>query len=213
MNHWDSIRAKAREVHEILAKRAGNDRSPEALLNAASSLTGIERFPLPKGDPLLYGAADAVLHSGAVWYNADVLPWQILFFQAHEFSHHWLHNDICVCADCSIDAEATEDELGFGVQRVEGYGPHERRELEANVFARELLLPTGLLRGYFLNERKTAAQIAAMTQMPEGLVCHQLCRGFLGPEPKTESAEETPDTRPLDKSQRVAALAERGPVL
>src|ERR1700680_4756135 len=60
-------------------------------------------YPLPNGDPLLYGAADAVLHSGAVWYNADVLPWQVLFFQAHEFSHHWLHSDICVCADCSID--------------------------------------------------------------------------------------------------------------
>jgi len=213
MNHWDAIREKARETHERLAVLTGDDRSPVALLSAAKSSTGIESFPLPASDPLLYGAADAVLHSGCIWYNADLPGWQVLFNQAHEFSHHWLHGGDGVRSDCHIDTEATEDELGFGIQRVEGYGPHERRELEANVFAREFFLPAHLLRRYFLAERKSAAEIAALTGMPEGMVSHQLSRALLGPEPKAGETKPPAVDLDLDSSQRAAAQAPRGPIL
>src|SRR5262245_3893644 len=142
MSHWEDIRAIARGLHEELSGRAGGSHDPNAILDAASSATGIERIPLPTGDPLLYGSAEAVLYDGSIWYNNAVAGWQKLFFQAHEYAHHYLHSETCACGSCSMDEEVSEGDLGFGIQRVEGYGPHERRELEANVFARELLLPS-----------------------------------------------------------------------
>jgi DNA helicase II / ATP-dependent DNA helicase PcrA len=213
MNHWDSVRARARALHAELSARAGGAHNPKAILDAASSMTGIERIPLPPGDPLLYGSADAVLYEESIWFNNAVEPWQKHFFQAHEYAHHWLHNEICTCATCTMDNESSEGDLGFGIQRVEGYGPHERRELEANVFAREFLLPSDLLRRWFLDDGHTAVKIAALTEMPHGMVCHQLTRALLGPEAKPEAAPVEKTEPPLDESQKAAALVVTGPAI
>src|SRR5580658_3874176 len=159
MSHWSEIRARAREKHRALAAAAGNDRSPRAILNAADTATGHQRISLPAGDPLLYGA-EACLYGGFVWFNSELDQWRITFNQAHEYAHLWLHGSGRVCTECKFDDEASEDESPVGVDRVEGYGPHERRELEANVFARELLLPSDLLRELFLEDRLSATDIS-----------------------------------------------------
>src|SRR5258708_6089325 len=127
MSHWEDVRAKARLIHAELSTKAGGVHDPKAILDAATSATGIQLIPLPPGDPLLYGSADAVLYDGAIWFNNAVLAWQKWFYQAHEFAHHWLHSESCTCATCSMDEEVSEGELGFGVQQLEGYGPHQRR--------------------------------------------------------------------------------------
>jgi len=213
MSHWDSVRARARALRSELSAKAGGAHNPKAILDAASSMTGIERIPLPPGDPLLFGSADAVLYEESIWFNNGVEPWQKHFFQAHEYAHHWLHNETCACATCTMDDEISESDLGFGIQRVEGYGPHERRELEANVFARELLLPSDLLRRWFLEDGHTAVEIAALTEMPHGMVCHQLTRALLGPEPKPVDVPVERIEPPLDESQKAAALVVTGPAI
>lgn len=210
MSHWAEIRARAREKHAELAAAAGNDHLPRAMLNAADTAVGYQRIPLAAGDPLLYGA-EACLYSGFIWFNSDLEPWRIVFNQAHEYAHLWLHGTTRVCTDCEFDVEASEDESAVGVDRVEGYGPHERRELEANVFARELLLPTDLLRTLFLEGGVTASDIALRSGMPEGLVFHQLSMALFAPE---AIAAGKPAVEPaLDDSQKKAAHAEVCPLL
>lgn len=211
MSHWAEIRALARKKHAELSARAGNDHSPTAILNAADTAAGHQRIPLAAGDPLLYGA-EACIYGGFVWFNSELAPWQIAFNQAHEYAHYWLHGTTHVCTDCEFDDEASEDESPIGVDRVEGYGPHERRELEANVFARELLLPSELLRTQFLNEGQSAADMAKETGMPEGMVFHQLSMALFAPDSATTigTPAEEPD---LDGSQRNAAHATRCPLL
>jgi len=211
MSHWSEIRGRAREKHKSLAAAAGNDHSPKAILNAADTATGHQRIPLPAGDPLLYGA-EACLYGGFVWFNSELEPWRITFNQAHEYAHLWLHGPGRVCTECKFDDEASEDESPVGVDRVEGYGPHERRELEANVFARELLLPSDLLREMFLQDRLSATDISRQVGMTEGMVFHQLAMALLAPDSAT-AAQATGTEPELDDSQRDAARSEACPLL
>jgi ATP-dependent DNA helicase UvrD/PcrA len=215
MDHWDMIRVKARQQRAIICAATGGDMSAAALLSAADTLTGLRRVGVAPDDPLLYGA-EAVLHSGVIWYRDDVEPWRALFYQAHEYAHYWHHGgvDSSFCAESDMDTEASEDGVPFGSQRVEGYGPHERRELEANVYAREFLLPGNELKRWFIDEGLDAAAIAARTGMPEGMVLHQLSRALLTPTTTAPEEKELSEADlTLDPSQRTAAYADRGPLL
>lgn len=217
MNHWETIRARAREQRALVCAAAGGDLSAAALLSAADTLTGLRRVGVPADDPLLY-ASEAVLHSGVIWYRDDVEPWRALFYQAHEYAHYWHHGggSSSFCAESDMDTEASEDSVPLGVQRVEGYGPHERRELEANVYAREFLLPGDELKRWFIEEELDAAAIAARTGMPEGMVFHQLSRALLTPTtttPAESNQELLPADLSLDPSQERAAYVDRGPLL
>jgi len=217
MGHWDMIRESARQQRAIVCAVTGGDTSAAALLSAADTLTGLRRVGVPPDDTLLYGS-EAVLHSGVIWYRDDVEPWRAMFYQAHEYAHYWHHGggDSSFCAESDIDLEASEDSVPFGAQRVEGYGPHERRELEANVYAREFLLPGDELNRWFIEEGLDAAAIAARTGMPEGMVFHQLSRALLTPAtttPEENDQELPPADLTLDPSQTTAAHVDLGPLL
>lgn len=215
MSHWSQIRAQAQAKHLELFTTTGNNPSAEALLSAADTETGLQRIPVPANDPLLYGTAEAVLHSGIIWFNKDVERWCALFNQAHEYAHFWLHGDDAHCAESDINNEASEDNTQVGVKIVEGYSPHERRELEANVFARELLLPGNILKQWYLREEMSAADIATKVGMPIGMVFHQLSRALLTLDtlPPVPMSPVTPSKLILDQSQERAAYIKNGPVL
>ncbi len=207
VNHWDSIRLQAREMRAKALEKSGGDSSPEALLRAIAEITGIPSQGLPAGHNLLFGAK-ATIDSCMVWFDREVEKSEQYFNQIHEYAHHFRHGDNFVCGGEDINSEATEDAINLGAQCVDGYGPHERRELEANVFAREFLLPGDELRKRFL-EGANAVQIAAAAQMPEGMVIHALTRALLGIEliKPLESGEESIVDDERDDDQERAAQA------
>ena len=157
----------------------GDIPTAESLLDAADRLTGFQRFPVPAGDSLLDGG-DAALDPEikAILFNQEIKPRLRLFYQAHEYAHFWLHQDHVNQPDSGFDPEAFEEPLPVGVNRVQGYGPEELREREANVFAREFLLPTDVLREWYENERVGASDIADRLGLPKGMVLHQMARAF-----------------------------------
>src|SRR5690349_1916990 len=134
VNHWDAIRLKAREKRAAALAAAGGDFSARALLRAAQKLTRIRCEPVASDDPLLCRTARAVLQDDIIWFNDEVPEWEARFNQFHEFAHHWLDGLGAVCGAEDLNPEASEDAVELGARRVEGYSPHERRELEANVF-------------------------------------------------------------------------------
>ncbi len=208
MNHWDSIRLKARQMRRVVLAETKGDASAKAMLRAIAKLTGIGSQGVPAKDPLLYKAV-AVLHSGMVWFNQELDEWEQIFNQIHEYAHHWQHKENFICYRPDIDAEVSEDTIAVGSQKVDGYGPHERRELEANVFAREFLLPGDELRKRFL-AGENAAQIAAATGMLEGMVVHCLMRSVLGIEIEEivqTQKEKTQTAKRKDDEQDEAAEA------
>jgi DNA helicase II / ATP-dependent DNA helicase PcrA len=229
MPHWSYIRAQARlRYRKVLAYAAQvTQPSPSGAMTAeqflahAESLTGLVRVPLPSGDPLLYGAR-ATLDDGFIYYDAETAPWLALYYQAHEFAHHWLHNGGSLCSGEDVDFTASEDKALYGEGRIEAYGPHQRRETEANVFAREFLLPGDELRRLYLEENLNAEQIASRFGLALDFVLHSLAYALLAPDvedafiaPKTDDEPETQgaNSLTLDESQRAAAHSAPTPLL
>lgn len=237
MSHVTDLRALARAHAARLRTVTGEDARAEVVLAAAERDTGVRRVPVPAGDSLLDGG-DAVYDPEMrhIWYNHEVGPELAAMYQAHEFAHLWLgHASRSHCDTRELDPESPDEPVPLGVHRVEGYGPKERRERDANAFARELLLPTDWLRTWFVDEGLAAATIAARVGIPLGVVYHQIAYAVLvGDLPHVANGltsegrpavdattarepvalEEVPSLLDsLDLSQRVAATVERGPVL
>ncbi len=213
MSHWTELRRQARAQRRALLEATGGDPAPEALIAAAATATGLRIKGKPSGHPLLAGGEGRLdLDNGALWYDRDGAPHRALFVQAHELAHYWLHRESFACSAQQIDPEAEEGGEDFGADRAEAYSPRERQEREANVFAREFLLPGDELERRFVGDGQTAQAIAEATGFPERVVLHQLSRALLTTEGDEEVTEDGP--RPgLDASQRAAAHAPSGPVL
>ena len=213
MGGFDAVRVLARRSHDEACAAVGGKKSAFDLLDGATAITGIEPMAVPDDDPILCGA-EAVLDPsvGGIFYKAGVSEERAAFYQAHEFGHHFLDSAAGACSGTDIDVTMPEERIPLGIQRVEGYGPRERRECQANVFAREFLLPRGEARRLFLTEKLSAAEIAERLGVPVGLVHQQLALALLVPE--VDDSGHAPARMPaLDDSQKTAAMAEPGPHL
>ena len=215
MSHWDNIRREARARRHAVLHETGENPSAESLLRATDRVTGFQRLPLPAGDPILDGGdASLDIDMKIIWFNREVEPRLALFYQAHEYAHLWRHHAHTNQPDFGFDPETFEEPLPFGVNRVEGYGPEELREREANVFAREFLLPTDVLSEWYEAERVDASDIAERLGLPKRMVLHQMARALLTPDlPELLAPSDDTGERTLDPSQEEAAHAQRGPLL
>lgn len=227
MDHADQIRKKANELREHI--RSDNSADPYELLSAeAVNRFALEKLKLhPSGEhpdsTNLHGSL-AVLEDDVIFYNRDLEDGYRQFCIAHEIGHYILHTFKPACGDEDISELGTDEEPATAASRVIGYGPQERVELEANLFAIELLLPCPALRKAFLDEGLTASEIAGRTGMRERFVTRQLARAVLIPE-KEEPApdnevsddrqkpEEQAPTFELNESQRRAVETDECPVL
>lgn len=231
MGHWDDIRRGARARRDEILAAAGRCQGECGLLSAHDLLklievaTDIPLIGLREGDALLYGA-QAWLggdpQDRIIYYNRDAESWRIAFYQAHEFAHLWLHHThgAAGCGDDDLDPDASEATLPIGIERVQGYGPRERREREANVFAREFLLPSDALRQAYVEEGLGLPALSSLVGLPPSLVAQQLSYALLTPtldvaDAREDASENTPDATvlTLDESQDRAARVERGPIL
>jgi DNA helicase-2/ATP-dependent DNA helicase PcrA len=218
MDLWEDIRIFARNHHdELIGNRL--DYSVEELLSAAEVSTQIKRYGIPAGDSLLFGAEAMLdLDRNIIWFNNQVDPELIAYYQAHEYAHFWIDDHNAICAPEHLDYDAIETELPVGVDLVEGYGPKERYELQANVFAREFLVPSHKLRKMFVEEQEHADTIAKRIGVYEGLVHHQLMyallytTGQVSLDKGEADGKEKPEYA-LDSSQERAAKNPKGPLL
>ena len=213
MEGFDTVRALARRRHDEACTAVDGKKSARDLLDGATAITHIERRAVADDDPILCGA-EAVLDPsvGGIFYKESVREEQAAFYQAHELGHHFLDSAAGACSSSDIDDTMSEERIPLGIQRVEGYGPRERRECQANVFAREFLLPCGEARRLFSKEKLSAADIAERLGVPVGLVHQQLAHALLVPAIE-DSAPAPPGVSALDDSQKTAARADAGPHL
>jgi superfamily I DNA/RNA helicase/CRISPR/Cas system-associated exonuclease Cas4 (RecB family) len=216
VSDWERVRQLAREFHVEVCDH-GDEKyalgaSAEVLLSKALLMTGVRVKGYPKKHPQLRGAL-ARFERNTILFDNSVDRWLALYHQAHEFAHIRLGHGARDCSSTDIDCEAAEDRLPLGVHRVEGYSPHERLECEANVFAREFLLPCDVLQRRFIDDGLNAQQIADEIGVLIGMVIHQLARALLTPTGKPESRKLASGSLTLDESQRNAAEASEGPLL
>lgn len=228
MSHWKNIRNKARAVYKGISEGLTVESDAHSfllpaveILKSAAQLEKLEIVPVAKGDPCLYGSI-AMLTHGCILIDESVNSSFASYCQAHEFAHHFLHQGQTHCTQTDIEGFISEDAEPRGEGRISGYGPHEKREREANIFARELLLPCDALRHAFLEQKMKASDIAKRAGLPLEIVNHQLAYALLVSDALEVSEEanaidendsDTQKKYELDDSQKRAAEAESGSLL
>ncbi|MFZ5610271.1 MAG: UvrD-helicase domain-containing protein [Pseudomonadota bacterium] len=212
MDPFEPIRSKASALHEQLLSEGQNPFALLALVQAAVARRDLELVWLPKGDPALKGARALYDdQGGTICCEEDGDPVTRALLVAHELGHSELHAGSATCSNADIDPSRSMEAAPVGLQRVEDYGARERRELQANVYARELVLPRPFARALHLEQNLAAATICERTNLPGALVRQQLFDALLLPPIviETESVPEPAVARKPDPSQDRAA-AHRG---
>lgn len=208
---------RARETARQLRKELFQDAEVLAIRSdaiiAAVADEDVEDFTIEAVHPseTMLGGADALLvrKLRQIFVRNDVPSEERAFLVAHEFGHWKLHpEDHDSCHKVIESNFKPEDGDTFGAQKVEAYGARERAELQANTFARELLLPRELARKFFL-AGKTAKQLQQELDLPLELVRQQLFDGLLLPEPHTEDEEPKEPITPTAEQTRAATSQEK----
>ncbi len=216
MSHWQKIRNEARRLRTEVCERAGRDGS--ALLSASdlieSTVAHLELILCPEATDSanLHGAL-ALIDDDVIHFDNSLDEWFKQYCIAHEIGHHELHHKSIHCSEADIENLETDEELPTATSLVIGYGPNERREREANLFALEFLLPAGVLRHAFVEGNLKANEIAAAAKMPVSMVERQLARALLTEEQSSATEDRGRPKVELNESQKKAIEADQKPTL
>ena len=206
MYSFETIRKRAAQFHREVASRLSDPLDPFALVEAAADHLGLELYSLAPGNPSLKNAhALFDEQSGAILYENSGDTKQHALLVAHEIGHARLHAVSSSCTNAVVDPSCPTEAATVGLGRIEDYGARERRELQANVFAREFLLPRDTIRELYLGSKSTSVMIADRTGLPIALVRQQILDTLLLPyQPRLESVPPSNAFR-ADSSQQQAA--------
>ena len=187
--------------------------TPEMLIEAAVSHLKLELVQLQQGDPALRNAR-AVFdqQSGSILHESTEDKAEQALLIAHEIGHVQLHSGMSICVAADVGPGRSIEAAPIGLQRVEDYGAYERRELQANLFAREFVLPGEVARRVYLENGMTASEVVMSTQLPRALVCQQLFDALLPPDaPDFEADSAKPKVARPDPAQERAVLHRGAP--
>lgn len=208
MDAFEGVRRSAAELHGKLVEAGADPLAPTALIKAAIAKLGLDLYWLEPGDPALKGSRALFdEQSGTICCENVGDPGERALLIAHEIGHACVHASSTSCETSDIDASRSMEPAPIGLQRVEDYGVRERRELQANVFAREFVFPRALGRRLHVDEGLGALAIAERTGLPKNLVRQQLFDALLLPPiPESEPGDPAPRRSPRrDRSQDRAA--------
>lgn len=206
MEAFESIRQAATKLHGKLTSSGVDPLDPLALVIAAAADLEIELTWLPQGHAALKKArAMFDQQSGTVACEDAGTPADRAQLAGHEIGHAVLHSTSTSCDSADIDPSKSIEAVPVGLQRVEDYGARERRELQANVFARELLLPRHFAKQLHIEDGLGASAIASKTGLPKNLVRQQLFDALLLPTPSNDENSKSGGNLVEDKSQERAA--------
>ena len=211
MDGFEQVRVAATRLHESVLSIGCDPVDPWALVTTAIDHLDLELACVPAGDPALKGARALFdEQSGTICCDASEGSGDRVLLVAHEIGHAVVHADSSSCGAGDIDPSRSTEMAPVGLQRVEDYGARERRELQADVFAREFLLPRVVAERLHMEDGLGATRIANLTGLPLGLVRQQLFDALLLPPPSRPAKPAVP-TSPLraDASQ-ARAVAHRG---
>jgi superfamily I DNA/RNA helicase/Zn-dependent peptidase ImmA (M78 family) len=206
MNSFDAARIAARALRRS-ASAETTGPGILAIAEEAAEHLGLEVTWVEPNSELLHGTMALLdAQAGAVICARAGSDGERALLLAHELGHEAVHRLIA-----RHDALAASGGVEFS-SRMSDYGPRERRELEAEVFAREFVLPRPEVRRLHLDDGLPAAAIVARTGLPRGVIERQILDSLLLPDvaPFPVAIGATPD---LDPSQEAAVRHESGPLL
>lgn len=163
--------------------------------------------PVPASYPdLQNGSAVLQREQRFIYVSDEFAPWGDVFcaLVAHELGHWHLDATGSNSTVTSIETLFGSDGSPAAV-KVEAYGARERQELQANVYARELLLPRSLARK-LISDNIGPAKAAADLGIPLDIVRQQMLDASLLP---NVTSNTTPFWPASQDQQLAASAAER----
>lgn len=210
-------RQSAARLHDDLVAAGCDPWKPLALVAMAADRRNVEINAIERGSPLLSGArASFDPRTRSIKHERTGSDFEDAFLVAHELGHVTLGDDRVANATTQIDPARPAEAAPVGEERIVDYSRKARREVQMDLFARELLLPRATAKRLHLESRMPASRMAEKLDAPFAMVAQQLLDALLLPT-VTRPIEPRPD-RPLNERQRDAAnhrggayLLEAGP--
>lgn len=218
MTTIEAARQTAASFHERAVTAGKIPEQPYTFALAEAMRRGVEVERVPVGDVRLRGGravydpdALLILHEDAADEFTEA------FLVSHEIGHIELGGEFEVSVAVDPDPERAAEAAPIGRERVVDYNRRERREVQADVFGREFLLPRSLVRQLHVDQGETATTIAARFHAPFAVVAQQLFDALLLP-PIQLNAPVAGGEKPLNADQLAASrhlgtpyLLEAGP--
>ncbi len=211
MDAVELARQRAAALHDDAVSNGADPWNPEAIANAVAFGLGLDIEPIEPGSVILAGGRAqfdpqnrTIRHedSGSDFYKA--------FLVAHELGHATLGDDRVEHVAREVDLTRPAEAAPIGEDRVVDYSRRQRREIQMDLFGRELLLPRKRARSLHL-DGMTASEIAERLGAPFDVVTLQLLDALLLPQIEPDAHEpEAKPPRPLNIEQDEAAR-HRGP--
>ena len=218
MDSIEIARQSAALLHTSVREEGSELNNLYEFALAAASIRNIDVETTSPGAAILNNSQATYLASDGLILLADTgSDFDRAFLVAHELGHAELGDTAGYSMPATVDPARPAEQAPVGFDRVVDYGRRQRREVQMDLFARELLLPRRLLRQLHVEEGFSASEIATRFQAPFEVVAQQLFDACLLPpivsEPKKEAEELPPN--PVQKRaaehRGVAYLLEAGP--
>jgi len=217
MDAVELARQTAAELHAKAVAAGADPWKPYTFVIAVALSLGLEIDPVQPGSAVLNGARaifDPASRSIIHEFTGDDFHHALLI--GHELGHATLGDDRIPDQVLAVDPARSAEAAPVGEERVVDYNRRQRREVQMDLFGRELILPRSWARELHLGGL-TASQIAERLGAPFDAVAQQLLDALLLPPVTATEAKPKPE-KPLNPEQKDAAehlgapyLLEAGP--
>lgn len=205
-------RRRAAELHASAVARGLDPTDPYAFAVAIAKDRGLDVDSANPGATVLdNGRATLVPEDDLIIHENIGSPFERAFLVAHEIGHHELGDGTSSPTVTEADPARGSEPSPTGIDRVVDYGRRQRREVQMDLFGRELLLPREVVCRLHLEDGLTASDIAERMQAPFDVVAQQLFDGLLLP--VIEPDDKVREFHPLNEAQAIAAAHRGGPYL
>lgn len=203
MNPFDRARQQALIARSQLSAKTSTLHASPQLLDNIETVFNVAVDRMPHGHPLLGNGCGALRRDQrTIYVRNDVSRADESYLIAHELGHWFLDADKKELTVAELSA-IYASHGSSATMVVESYGTHERLELQANVFARELLLPRDLARDLW-GQGLTSEQVATKLVVPLEVARQQMIDALMLPALPPHPRSPLPT---LDRAQHDAATA------